>query len=155
MQQESFKKSLFLNLFFLGVLVILIGLFAVLGWGQKKVEIEVREMGLSDFKAVYDQKARTADKFIILDLRSRKDWENSLIPGSVPFSVDRLGKFNNLQKLEEYKEIGIVSDDVDEAQLLVDRLKAQSWSSDKKIYLLKVPVDQWFSAGYNRRRFIL
>jgi len=69
--------------------------------------------------------------------------------------VDRLDKFNNLQKLEEYKEIGIVSDDVDEAQLLVDRLKAQSWSSDKKIYLLKVPVDQWFSAGYNRRRFIL
>ncbi|MBU1110133.1 hypothetical protein KKB83_00750 [Patescibacteria group bacterium] len=117
--------------------------------------VTVQELSLAEFKEVYDQRDLAVDRFMILDLRPRSEWEEAFIPGSISFTTARLNEQDTRQKLDMYSEIAVVSDDTGVSALLLERFKAQDWTADKKIYLLNEPVKGWFAAGYSRSRFAI
>ncbi|MBU0709083.1 rhodanese-like domain-containing protein [Patescibacteria group bacterium] len=150
---------LILAVLLLGVLaiVLVVSFFPQQPDSSDKLEttVVVRELSLAEFKEVYDKRDLAVDRFMILDLRARGEWEEAFIPGSISFESGRLDEQDTWQKLDTYNEVAVVADDLGAASLFVDQLKIQSWVADKRIYLLEDPVSGWFAAGYSKSRFLL
>lgn len=154
----NFKGNLARNILLLAILLLLVILFlSMVGQDgeEEQMTVKTQEVSLTEFKALYDARDTKTDGLIVLDLRSFSDWEDGNIPGSVTFTVSKLDSNNNVQKLNQYKEIVVVSDNVEAARSFVSTLKEKSWAESKVVYLLNTSIVDWFSAGYPRQAFVL
>ncbi len=144
------KKPVFWWLLLLLVLVFAGAVFLFPSLVERKKEqvaFEMAEVSLAEFKNLYNQK-KAQDDFIILDLRPKKEWNEAFIPYSVWFDESDLSRYNNISRLDRYREIVVAAKTAEEARSFAKQLKDQEWRSAKKVYVLKTSISNWFSAGY-------
>ncbi len=125
----------------------------VRGSGVWETKVKSELVSLSDFKSLYEL-SNGQEGFVIVDLRGGSVWERGHIPGSIPFLLEYIDKFQNKERLDKYVTIGLVSDKVSDVTHSMSTMEGMNWQKDKEIYGLKVSVLEWQQAGCEWETFV-
>jgi len=123
------------------LIITLVLIFNLVSFSQNsQKDIFFKDCSPTQFKMGLD----TAHDYILIDLRSVKQYRRSRIKGAL-FARDASDLFNVVKKTDKNKPIFIYCDEGDESLTASALLMRRGY---KKIYNLKEGVDAWYNEGY-------